>query len=153
MQICFLSKSNLELQCPTNCFNSSFDYLKLIIALYQAQSMETRFHVYQAQSIARVVFINSLVLLIKPGLLFWQDNISFSSQAPKAIGNLEQIIRYAAIKLSYILFSSLNISLPHHSSSRRHRIIIASPLKLALELCLQAIGCHFQLKLLLENIN
>lgn len=92
-------------QCPTNCFYSSFDYLMLIITLYQVQSMEMRFHV---KSIVRGVLINSLVLLIKQGLLFWQDNISFSSHAPKTIGNLQQIIRYATIKLWCIFFSSLN---------------------------------------------
>jgi len=77
----------------------------LVIALYHVQCMEMRFHV---QSIVWGVLINNLVLLIKQGLLFWQDNISFPCHAPKAIGNLQQIIRYATIKLWYILFSSLN---------------------------------------------
>lgn len=77
----------------------------LIIARFHVQCIEMRFHV---QSIVWGVLINNVVLLIKQGLLFWQDNISFSCHAPKAIENLQKIIRYVTIKLWYILFSFLN---------------------------------------------
>lgn len=106
MIICLHLNSNLDLYNSQQiAFALFFYYLMLIIALFHVQRMEMRLHV---QPIVWGVLINNLVLLIKQGLLFWQDNISFSCHAPKAIGNLQQIIRYATIKLWYILFSFLN---------------------------------------------